>query len=299
MELNNISISQFKSLRLPGTFGFQDQIILTNKIEDVELFKYPCRIDAISILVCLQGEIECSINLKKYIVKANGIIVNLPDNIIHINCFKNVTAYALLISPSYMKSSFIDFKLRIDSHIRIKKSPLIYINQEQINSLRGFYSLLKDNMQAENTEQDEIISGLIHSTVFKISSFFSITGKKDSNSDSPSSITPHTQLIYEEFMELLNKYHDKERSVKFYASKCCLTPNYFSEKIKEYSGKTANNWINEYVILEAKTLLKFSKYSIQEIAYRLNFPSLSAFGKYFKLQTGLSPKFYLKKDTAD
>ncbi len=297
MELNNISISQFISLRLSSVLCFQDKLILANKIERAELFKYPCRIDAITILVCIQGEIECSINLKKYIIKANGILINLPANIIHITRFSNVKAYALLLSPSYMKSSFIDFKLRIDSHVRINKSPLIYISDEQLASLKGYYALLKENIIDQCAESDDILNGLIHSFVFKISSFFTYYQNAKVQADMANS--PRVQIMYEEFMDLLNKYHDKERSVKFYASKCCLTPNYFSEKIKEYSGKTANDWINEYVILEAKTLLKFSKFSIQEIAYRLNFPTMSAFGKYFKLQTGLSPKFFLKKDSSD
>ena len=46
------------------------------------------------------------------------------------------------------------------------------------------------------------------------------------------------------------------------------------------------------MVLEAKTLLKYSDLSIQEIAYRLNFSTQSFFGKYFKHQTGMSPTEY-------
>lgn len=53
---------------------------------------------------------------------------------------------------------------------------------------------------------------------------------------------------------------------------------------------------NEYVILEAKIMLKNIDLSIQEIAYRLNFATQSAFGKYFKLKTGIGPKLYRNGD---
>ena len=49
---------------------------------------------------------------------------------------------------------------------------------------------------------------------------------------------------------------------------------------------------DSYVILEAKTLLKYSNMSVQEIAYYLNFPNQSFFGSYFKRNTGMSPSQY-------
>ena len=65
-----------------------------------------------------------------------------------------------------------------------------------------------------------------------------------------------------------------------------------SALIKEVSGRSAAQWIDDYVILEAKSLLKYSDLSIQEIAYRLNFSTQSFFGKYFKQHTGISPGQY-------
>ena len=72
-----------------------------------------------------------------------------------------------------------------------------------------------------------------------------------------------------------------------------MSVNYLSTVVKNYTGKTAGDWIDEYVILEAKSLLRFSGLNIQQIAYQLNFPTQSAFGKYFKNKTGLSPKRFM------
>lgn len=61
---------------------------------------------------------------------------------------------------------------------------------------------------------------------------------------------------------------------------------------KSYSGKAALDWINEFVVLEAKMMLRYTEMTVQEVAYALNFPTQSAFGKYFKQQEGGSPKQY-------
>lgn len=100
------------------------------------------------------------------------------------------------------------------------------------------------------------------------------------------------EIFFGKFIALLTQYHTQERSVTFYAEKLCITPKYFSTLIKKQTGKSAAQWIDDYVILEAKNLLKFSGMSIQEIAYHLNFSTQSFFGKYFKHQTGLSPSEY-------
>ncbi len=64
--------------------------------------------------------------------------------------------------------------------------------------------------------------------------------------------------------------------------------------IKQTSGKTAGDWIDDYILLEAKALLKSTNMTIQQISDELNFPSQSFFGKYFKRLTGVSPKEYRK-----
>jgi AraC-like DNA-binding protein len=62
--------------------------------------------------------------------------------------------------------------------------------------------------------------------------------------------------------------------------------------IKKTSGRSAMDWINDYVIMEAKNLLRYSEMSIQEISEYLNFSNQSFFAQYFKRVTGCSPSDY-------
>jgi AraC-like DNA-binding protein len=78
----------------------------------------------------------------------------------------------------------------------------------------------------------------------------------------------------------------------FYADKLCLTPKYLSKLIKQASGKSAPEWIDNFVILEAKNLLKYTNLAIKEIVFQLHFPNQSVFYKFFKAHTGMTPSEY-------
>ncbi len=86
-------------------------------------------------------------------------------------------------------------------------------------------------------------------------------------------------------------YH-RRRKVIDYALKMNITPGYLSSVVKNVTGKSAAEWIEEYVLMEAKALLASTDMTIQQICYQLNFPTQSFFGKYFKTHTGVSPKAY-------
>ena len=111
--------------------------------------------------------------------------------------------------------------------------------------------------------------------------------------DSP--IHNRAEEYFRQFTELLGEHYKHERSVGFYARQLCITPKYLTTLIKRISGKSVSEWIDNYVILEAKTLLKYSNMSVQEIAYYLNFPNQSFFGSYFKRNAGMSPSQYKAK----
>lgn len=96
--------------------------------------------------------------------------------------------------------------------------------------------------------------------------------------------------LTEKFLSLVQQYFKKERFLDFYADKLEVSSKHLSRKVKEATGFTAVEWIDRFVILEAKVLLKSTTMSIQQISDELNFTSQSFFGKYFKKHTGSSPK---------
>lgn len=98
--------------------------------------------------------------------------------------------------------------------------------------------------------------------------------------------------LFTRFVQLIIKNYRRNRKLDFYADKLFISPKYLSDVIKKISGRTAHDWIDRYILLEAKILLRSSHKTIQQIADELNFPNNSFFSKYFKKHCGMTPKEY-------
>lgn len=104
------------------------------------------------------------------------------------------------------------------------------------------------------------------------------------------------------FEEALNDYfHNRDAifmnglpSVKTFADKCCLSPNYFGDLVKKETGKTPLEFIQHKIIAIAKDELHSTDATITEVAYRLGFQSSQHFNRYFKRNTGMTPTQYRK-----
>lgn len=268
--------------------SYSDSLIITNNL-DTEMFRYPCRLNAVSIVLCKSGEIDCNINLKNYHIVANSILICTSNDIVQIEPAPNACAYAGLISTALLDRMRINY-WQSNALIYSHRNIFANISPTDMQMLEPYYDMLRQNMVVDLRETQKIIENLVSAFAHTLISVLD----KHTNIII-SSKTTRSEVIHDRFMALLNQYHTTERSVSFYANKMCLTANYLSAEIKNHTGKTALEWINEYVILEAKTQLKYSDLSIQQVAYRLNFPSQSAFGKYFKKYVGIGPKVYRGK----
>lgn len=156
-----------------------------------------------------------------------------------------------------------------------------YIDLLRLNCLSGI------NSQIENSVAASLLAALIYQLVDFI---YQRLGKHTSVKGQRACRTAYVH----DFIKLVHVYYTQERSVSFYASKLFISPKYLSMLVKEATGKSAARWIDEFVLMEAKNLLRFSGKNVQQVAYSLNFSNQSAFGKYFKHLTGMSPTEYQK-----
>lgn len=102
------------------------------------------------------------------------------------------------------------------------------------------------------------------------------------------------ETIFHQFIDLVNKYGQKEHGQKFYAEKLCITPSHLGFVVKQASGETVMTWIDRNIIMHAKSMLKYSDKMVFEISNELNFANPSFFNKFFKRHTGMTPIEYRK-----
>lgn len=104
------------------------------------------------------------------------------------------------------------------------------------------------------------------------------------------------ELVFSKFKKLVNEHCCRHRTIPFYADELNLTPHYLSSLIARVSGRSVMHWINRATLLQAKVLLRDRDMRVGEVADRLNFPTSSAFGYFFKRETGMTPSEYRKGD---
>lgn len=292
MSLNRITIEQLSNIGRTRVLSYKGKLMVSDHIAQEYLFEEPCRIDAFLVLVILRGKLMYEVNLEQYEMEGSGIVVNMPTNIIQFKGSENLDAYAILFSTEMIESSPYDLRQLANSYLPIKHYFRAKVPLEIIEPLIPYYGLMKAYLSHPVPETDGIIGSLFQAFLLSVLSV--IRQNQLQALDIDQSANRGSRLLYQRFLDLVTQHHQQERTVQFYADKLCVTPKYLSMAIKEFSGRNPSDWICDYVIAEAKSLLHYSQISIQEVTFRLNFPTQSAFGKFFKQKTGYSPTEYQK-----
>lgn len=275
----------------PGIMG---ECIAANSASEMEIFRFPSRLNALIIGVGTEGETSLTSNLQEFRLKKDSLFIFSPKHILQVQSNNRFKAHLIVIAPDFLKRINIDTKRMMPLFLQFGSLPCMELTHAESQSLRSFISMVEQELKGSETDfSSEIIGGLIAATIYKVGDILTHYLTEHPEVDSP--IHTRAEEYFRQFTELLGEHYKHERSVGFYARQLCITPKYLTTLIKRISGKSVSEWIDNYVILEAKTLLKYSNMSVQEIAYYLNFPNQSFFGSYFKRNAGMSPSQYKAK----
>lgn len=289
--INSFTLAELIDLAGEQRQGLMRECITASSDSQMQLFRFPCRIDAFIIGVGTEGETSVSFNLHEFRLKKDSMFIFTPKNILQVNSQQYFKADVIAISPDFMRRINIDIKNMMPLFLKFVENPTLALTPEESRSMRGMIAQIERETRGPETHFSfDIVSGLIAATIYKVGDimyhYLAEHPEEQNNSHN------RAEEYFKQFTHLLGEHFREERSVGFYARQLCITPKYLTTLIKRISGQSVSEWIDNYVILEAKTLLKYSTMSIQEIAYYLNFPNQSFFGSYFKRNTGMSPSQY-------
>ncbi|MDR1880687.1 MAG: helix-turn-helix domain-containing protein [Tannerellaceae bacterium] len=283
-EFKQIDLSSLKSEI--SRDAIDDDFSLLDDISKVPFFDYPTKIDFTVVLICLKGTIEGSINLVNYTFEANRLgIVFFGQIVQYHHISDDFSGLFIVLSKRFGDNLELNIKDSTSLFFYIQNNPVIAMNESELALLLDYYSMLQKTVKMENSHRREIVKHLLHALLYSANTVFQQHKR------------PETKMeeLFDAFYNLVLRHHRESREVGFYADKLCLTPKYLSTVIKASTGKTAYEWINDYVVLEAKALLKSGYMTVQQISDTLSFPNQSFFGQYFKRHTGLSPSEYRGK----
>lgn len=293
--LHDISISRFKEFfpDSPRVSYGEDFYVMDIRLsEETQPLGHPCRFDGYMLLYCVKGRIRLNVNLSEYCIEEGMIFMNVPGNIIRVNEILDVSKdevryVCVAMSKDFLQGMQLDANKIFNEGMSMMENPSVRLSQKEIEMVKCGLEVITRIVNSDALYKKEALLSTLSSM------FYLLMGVWRNREESQESTqTNRSKIIFDQFIKLVSEYHTQYRNVGFYADKLCLTPKYLSKLIKNATGRSAPDWIDQYVILEAKNLLKYSGVTIKEIVYRLNFPNQSVFYKFFKARTGMTPTEY-------
>lgn len=252
---------------------------------------FPLRFDALIIALCTSGTGKIGIDLRDFELKKNSLIVIQPKNYIYLcDCSPDFRCCIVACSHRVVEEVLPKLTDILPLLIHHRTEPVTLLSDEDANGIISFYTFLRSKLHQEPTPfLKQKVLCMLQAALYEM---------MDINLRNNTHVEPQRSRkdeIMARFIIAVTENFKEQRQVAFYANQLFITPKHLSSVVKEISGRTAGDWIENYVIMEAKVLLKNTDMTIQEIAVYLNFANQSFFGKYFKHHTGLSPTSYRKQ----
>lgn len=267
------------------------ELLLIDNIKDLAVPEGPVRMQCLGILLIQKGNITYMSNTQKLNAKANNFVVFSRGQIIdEIKISNDCEGKALMISYDYFRDMLTGFRELALLFINITIRPILQLTKTQASEFAMYYSQLKKKVDdSKHHFRKELVGSMIKTIIYDVSNIIYLAqeGKQIVSKN-------RAEHIFGDFIEIVSHNYMKERTVSWYAEQMNITPKYLAEMVKQATNRSPNDWIDGYVIVEIRMLLKYTGKSIKEIAEIMHFTSQSFLGKYFKEHVGVSPKDYRK-----
>ncbi len=272
-----------------------ENVVVARNIDNLPESNQMIRLNLFIIVTCIEGKLQLSVNGKGYQLQTGEAFICLPTMILSDMLVSSRHKISMIgFSTKFMQQTMKRGKAAEKALYYIYKNPVFAQvtdeNTKGIHNIGLYNELIMDKIgDTSHPYRQEILghlfSALLHEMLAGI--------QKHSDTIEETGIkADRSKRIFRQFMKEVSEDGGIHRSVSHYADRLCYSPKYISSAIKEVSGRTPTEWINEYAIEQIKYQLKHSEKSVKEIAEMFNFPNQSFFGKYVKAHVGMSPARY-------
>jgi AraC family transcriptional activator of pobA len=222
-------------------------------------------------------------------LKPNDLVI-VPENYLYAStnvracsgyCIHFKTEFIQPLLKGTLNEDFPFFDFEAEHIINVTEAEILRI-QESFRNIISEYNRF-------SPERDYILRNYIHILLLLIREIYRPHARQLQES------ATRTMKITSHYKHLLQKNFLVWREVKQYAAALNITPKYLSEAVKENTGKTPRELINDVLVLESKVLLGSTDKTISEIAHHLQFEDQSHFSHFIRQQTGMSPTQLRKK----
>ncbi len=251
---------------------------------------FPYRTTFYGIGICKTGTVELHAGLNCYSVTPGSILIMEPELV---RSWSNQSAdylnNAIFFTEAFLTDESLNFKLLQNFHFLKSAAPKVWqLASSESDRIWHFLREIKYIVLSDSKRKREIVRGYLMIVLNIVADNF------DLYNTSQTEPTTWINHIVDRFKSAVTEHYMTRRLVSDYADLLNVTSKHLSESVKMATGKTAGQWIDGLLILEAKVLLKQTKLNISQIALHIRFSDVSSFGKFFKRHTGISPIAYRK-----
>lgn len=265
-----------------------NDIVLVDDFKRLPMTNDTGRMQCLLMAVCLKGTARYTVDTTERTVHANDLIIISNNQKVSSKWFSDdCEGIGIILSYSFFHEIVKNIHEMSSLFIFARFNPVYALHEEEIKHILTYYDLIKKMVaHTEHHFRKETVQSLISTMIYDLSNaMYRAQNKAGYRSTS-------AEKIFTEFIHLVEDHFRMHRKLGWYGEQLCITPKYLYGAVKSVSNITPTDWIDNYVILEIKLLLKNTTKSIKEIAQEMNFSSQSFLGKYFKERTSMSPKDY-------
>lgn len=243
----------------------------------------PHQLSFYNIIFFTEGEGKHFIDFNWFPVQKNTLVYLTKDQINAFDFSGNLNGFCILFTEDYFAKCFAnlpkDFVYRLFNPQLF--SPILHIPKHA--EFAKYFNLIKTEFSKKTAfNQATIIQSLF---VILISKAEQYKQEQTFHIKDDSKI-----LLFQKFMILLENQFSKSRNADYYAKEIAISYKHLNTICKALVNKTAKQVINDFVILQAKRKLINSTIKSTTLGYKLGFEDPTNFTKYFKKNTGLTPK---------
>jgi AraC-like DNA-binding protein len=291
-KIARLSFSKFVDLYADKSIG--SDFFITEEKQLLELSAYPYRSEGYIIGICTRGTAKVEVNLQAYDARPDAMLLATPFHVLRIYDYSDdfLCRFIVFSKAFLIETNLNSHFLELFSFFNTEATPVIYPDHQHAELLLNLFSNIQHNLQREDHPyRTEICRSILTTLLYELAAIYEHQHVIIKNRQT------RKQELNTLFQNLVFRNYKAHRNVQFYADALYVSPKHLTETIKEVTGKTAGEWIDDAVVLEAKVLLRNHEISIAQVADEIHFPDQSSFGKYFKKHTSFSPTEYRSQAT--
>lgn len=292
MVNNRITDATLEEARQWGNAEYMtDGLILTDRISEAPIPQSSTRLNFILMAMCKKGKAQYSIDTRQQVVKPGDLMFVSERHVIdNYEASPDFECLCIMLTTEYYHGFVQDVKNVSSLLLFSMNNPVVPLTNKEIQVFTNYFETIREKMaDTSHHYRSPLIKALLLAMFYDMSNVIYRVERQGNRKHT------RAEAIFAHFIRLLEDNFRTQHRVSWYAEQLCITPKYLSEIVKKISLRTPNEWIDSYVILEARVLLKNTTKSIKEITDELNFPNQSFLGKYFKEHVGVSPSEYRKR----